>query len=88
MALNIKNEKVHALAREAAARTGRSQTSVIEAALEAYLENLPGTAPSLDDRLAEVRRLVEEFNAPLTTEDRAALAADMADLYDEAGLYR
>ena len=33
MSLNIKNERVHELAREAARRTGMNQTSVIEAAL-------------------------------------------------------
>ncbi len=40
MSLNIKNERVHELVREAARRTGRSQTSVVEAALEAYLRDL------------------------------------------------
>ena len=34
MSLNIKNERVHALAREAARITGKSQTGVIEEALE------------------------------------------------------
>lgn len=88
MALNIKNERVHALAREAAARTGRSQTSVIESALEAYLMSLPGASPSVDQRLAEVRRLVGEFNAGLTEADRNAMRADLADLYDDAGMFR
>lgn len=88
MALNIKNERVHALAREAAARTGRSQTSVIEAALEAYVDSLPGVSPSVDDRLTEVRRLVGEFNAGLTDADRDAMRAGLADLYDDAGMYR
>ena len=37
MALNIKNERVCRLAKEAAERTGRSQVSVLEAALEDYL---------------------------------------------------
>lgn len=37
MSLNIKNERVHALAREAARVTGKSQTSAIEAALELFL---------------------------------------------------
>lgn len=37
MSLNIKNERVHALAREAAAVTGKSQTGAIEEALERLL---------------------------------------------------
>lgn len=37
MSLNIKNQRVHDLARQAAAATGRSQTSVIELALERLL---------------------------------------------------
>ncbi|MGH3425128.1 MAG: type II toxin-antitoxin system VapB family antitoxin, partial [Nocardioidaceae bacterium] len=37
MSLNIKNERVHDLAREAAQRTGRTQTSVIEEALAQLL---------------------------------------------------
>lgn len=40
MSLNIKKERVHELAREAAAVTGQSQTSVIETALERYLAEL------------------------------------------------
>ena len=34
MSLNIKNEHVHELAREAARRTGRTQTGAIQLALE------------------------------------------------------
>ena len=37
MALNIKNERVCRLAKQAAELTGRSQVSVLEEALEAYL---------------------------------------------------
>lgn len=37
MGLNIKNERVHDLAREAARVTGRTQTGAIEAALELLL---------------------------------------------------
>ena len=37
MALNIKNQRVHELARRAAAVTGRSQTGAIEEALEMLL---------------------------------------------------
>lgn len=40
MGLNIKNERVCALARDVARRTGQTQTSAIESALEAYLRDL------------------------------------------------
>jgi antitoxin VapB len=85
MSLNIKNERVHQLARDAAARTGLSQTSVIEEALLQYLR-------SLDDDKDAKRRRVDEilamFDARLTDEDRAAMGRDLDELYDEAGLPR
>ena len=81
MSLNIKNERVHQLARDAAARTGLSQTSVIEEALLQYLR-------SLDDDKDAKRRRVDEilaiFDARLTDEDRAEMTAFMNDMYDEA----
>lgn len=40
MGLNIKNERVCELAREAARRSGSTQTGAIESALEAYLQDL------------------------------------------------
>ncbi|MGG5257537.1 type II toxin-antitoxin system VapB family antitoxin [Phycicoccus avicenniae] len=83
MSLNIKNERVHALAREAAARTGRSQTSVIEAALEDYLAALDRP----DDEAARRRTvgdLLARIDAHLTDEDRRLLTSD--DLYDAYGL--
>jgi antitoxin VapB len=38
VSLNIKNERVCRLAKEAAALTGQSQVSVLEQALEAFIE--------------------------------------------------
>ena len=86
MSLNIKNERVHQLARDAAQRTGLSQTSVIEAALSQYLRGL-------DDEQESKRRRVDEilavFDARLTDEDRAEMHAFMNDMYDdETGLPR
>lgn len=81
MSLNIKNERVHQLAREAASRTGLSQTSVIETALLAYLRSLA------DDRDAKRRRVDEilaVFDARLSDQDRAEMTAFMNDMYDEA----
>jgi antitoxin VapB len=78
MGLNIKNDRVHALAREAARRTGRNQTSAIELALERLLADLErdgGSATRLD--------LIRSMQ-------HAAAEADLGteSLYDEEGLPR
>lgn len=77
MSLNIKNERVHELAREAARRTGTSQTSVIETALERLLAELADEASALDDLITGLQHDIGQ---------RGPLATD--DLYDEAGLPR
>jgi antitoxin VapB len=80
MSLNIKNERVHQLVREAAQRTGLSQTSVIEEALKHYLRDL-------DEQQSATRRRVDEilavFDARLTDQDRAEMTKMMDDLYDD-----
>jgi antitoxin VapB len=86
MSLNIKNERVHQLVRDAAQRTGLSQTSVIEEALKRYLRDL-------DEQQSATRRRVDEilavFDARLTDQDRAEMTKMMDDLYDdETGLPR
>ncbi len=83
MGLNIKKEQVHALAREAAARTGMSQTSVIEAALEQYLGRLSGPADDAERR-RRVAEVLEDVDDRMTPDLRAALTTD--DLYDDSGL--
>lgn len=77
MSLNIKNERVHDLAREAARRTGMNQTSVIEAALERLLAQLDDEAETIDHLIAELQEDVSSHGR-LSTDD----------LYDEAGLPR
>ena len=86
MGLNIKNERVHQLVREAAQRTGLSQTGVIEEALNHYLRDL-------DEERSAARRRVDEilavFDARLSDQDRAEMTELMEDLYaDETGLPR
>jgi antitoxin VapB len=83
MGLNIKNERVHQLAREAARRMGRSQTSVIEEALTRLLADLPAdqTPPN---RLARIDEIVADFDSRLSDAARAGL--DTEDLYDGRGL--
>ena len=77
MSLNIKNERVHDLAREAARRTGMSQTSVIEVALERLLAEV-----TEDKGVAD--RLIAGLQRDIAAHGR--LSSDA--LYDEAGLPR
>lgn len=83
MSLNIKNERVHQLAREAARRTGKTQTSVLEEALVRLLAELD-REPNIEDRRAKVRRLLVDVDARLTEDDRARMSTD--HLYDKQGL--
>jgi len=84
MAINIKRERVQDLARQAAAITGRSQTDVIESALERYLADL--TRDDAPSRRARVDSLLALVDAEMTDETRRAITTD--DLYDDAGLPR
>ncbi len=87
MSLNIKNERVHALAREAARITGKSQTSVIEEALVRLLRDY-GADPveaERQRRVETVLRLAAEFRAE--SEQRGGVPMTVEDLYDdETGL--
>jgi antitoxin VapB len=85
MSLNIKNEHVHELAREAARLTGTSQTSVIERALAEFLarETRESEREEREKRLDE---LLAEIDARTTDEDRARARQIMEDMYDENGL--
>jgi antitoxin VapB len=84
MSLNIKNEHVHELAREAARRTGKSQTSVIEEALERFLADLEHERRKVGLK-EDIMAIVEDFQARLTPEDRERMNTEW--LYDdETGL--
>ena len=85
MSLNIKNEHVHELAREAARRTGKSQTSVIEEALEKLLADLDYSPEAVKARTEDLLAIAADFQARLTPEDRERMNTDW--LYDdETGL--
>lgn len=92
MAMNIKNDRVQALAREAARRTGKTQTSVIEEALRAYLKSTQVPAADgeipLEAQVAQVRRLVAELTVELDDHDRQTIHNDLLSMYDEQGLPR
>lgn len=82
MALNIKNERVHELARAAARRTGTNQTSAIETALERYLEQLDsGERRRGDDLTGRIDWILTDMRERLQV-----AALDTNDLYDDAGL--
>lgn len=85
MGLNIKNPRVHELAREVARRTGATQTSAIEDALQRRLDDLQ----AVDDdeaRRGRLLRLMDEIEAETTDEQRAATQAAAEALYDDKGL--
>lgn len=85
MSLNIKNQRVHDLAREAARVTGKSQTGAIEEALERLLKEY-GEDPAkraLEERLARIRETAQAWRD--ANAGRPVLHPD--DLYDpETGL--
>jgi antitoxin VapB len=85
MSLNIKNERVHALAREAARRTGATQTSVIEQALEQLLASLDDHAGD-EARRRRLAALMAEIRAETTEQDLAEVQRTMDQMYDEHGL--
>lgn len=90
MSLNIKNERVHAMVREAAERTGMSQTSVVEEALRMMLKELDERESKLEEAEREAKHsaimaTLAEIDSLMTPELKALLTTD--DLYDdETGL--
>lgn len=86
MGLNIKNQRVHDLARQAAHMTGKSQTAVIEEALERFIAER-----GVDPEVARQKRLDllwREIELETTDADRAATRKAMDELYDEMGVPR
>jgi antitoxin VapB len=82
MALNIKSEEAHDLARRLAEATGTSMTDAVTVALKRSLEREDEGA-SLDAALAEVRA-IQDLVASLPDRDRRT--ADEILGYDESGL--
>ena len=86
MSLNIKNERVHELAREAARRTGKSQTGVIEQALERLLADLEHERRSIGLK-EDIMAIAADFQARMVAAGDGPLSSDW--LYDdETGLPR
>jgi antitoxin VapB len=92
MGLNIKNERITALVRELAERTGLTQTGAVEEAVRSKLAELDqtdvGARRRRDLKHAEAQRIVEELHRSLTDAERAALTVVDDELYDDVGLPR
>jgi antitoxin VapB len=86
MGLNIKNEKVCALAKEAAATTGQSQTSVVEQALQELLERRRETTTG-ESRTGRIDAILDDLQRNWA--DTAGKRIPVTDdLYDKNGLPR
>jgi len=86
VSLNIKNEHVHDLAREAARLTGKSQTSVIEEALERLLADLEHERRKAGLK-EDIMAIAADFQARTIAAGDGPLSSDW--LYDdETGLPR
>lgn len=92
MSLNIKNRHTHELVRRLADLTGQSQTGAVEDAVARRLAEVESAqakaAASVDARWADVERLLVEFRADVTPEERTRVLHGSDDLYDELGLPR
>jgi Uncharacterized protein conserved in bacteria len=80
MSLNIKNEHVHELVREASKRTGKSQTSVVEEALRHYLDELD--RDTREQRVDEILAAIDARRA----QNPDLYNFDVDSLYDASGL--
>lgn len=83
MSLNIKDARVHALARDAARVTGLNQTRAIELALEKLLADA-GASPvkaERDRRLLALAQISDRWAGV-----RPGAIREVGDLYDEDGL--
>lgn len=87
MSLNIKNEDVHAAVRDLARLLGVSQTSAVEMAVRAKLEELDDERQRAE-REKRIRRAIADLQEEFA-KDPVDLWAVMEDLYDpDTGLPR
>ena len=78
--MNIKSEKAHKLAKELAAATGRSMTTVVEEALQEKLDRQMRQRNTAE-RKRRVREILDSLPPP-----PPGVTSDHSDLYDEWGL--
>ena len=85
MGMNIKNERVHDLARRAAEATGLSQTSAVEEGLRLLLEQHGSGAATDRQRRIDAMHAISAAWDP--DPNRTATLSEAEDLYDpETGL--
>lgn len=85
MGLNIKNERTHALVRELADLTGRTQSSAVEAAVERMLADERARVPSgTETRDARIDGLLDRLWASGSID----LVGAEDEIYDAEGLPR
>ncbi|MFZ1288295.1 MAG: type II toxin-antitoxin system VapB family antitoxin [Candidatus Phosphoribacter sp.] len=87
MALNIKNERVCRLAKEAARVSGLSQTSALEKALEAFLAEAQEER-AREERMRRTQELIESWRGTVPDEDREWTRRFVSEMYDANGLPR
>ncbi len=80
MGLNIKNDRVHELARILSQATGQTLTAVIEEALEEKLTQLERDR-EMPTKIAWLETRLKELGPP-----PPGLTSDHSDFYDENGL--
>lgn len=80
MGLNIKNERVHELARQLAEETGVSMTVAIERALDDQLRRL-ARHKEREYRFNRIKKIVSRLPPP-----PPGVTSDHSDLYDDDGL--
>ena len=84
MSLNIKNERVHELARQAAKATGRTQTGAVELALEELLRRhgLDPETARIEAKVDLAQKVVAEY---ISDPGRAnTQIRSVEDLFDSA----
>ena len=87
MGMNIKDPRVHAMARELAARRGTSVTDAVRQALEAELTRTTGPGPEnlRCTKLEAIRQIQARFSELPIRDPRTAQELQEA-LYDSHGL--
>ncbi|WP_420176659.1 type II toxin-antitoxin system VapB family antitoxin [Luteococcus sp. OSA5] len=84
MAINIKNEQVLELVREASRLTGYSQTGAIETALRELIAHRNAVPRST--RLDLVWRTLDLVDGSVDDAQRLRMQRTMDEMYDESGL--
>ena len=87
MSMNIKDEQVHAMARELADRRGTSVTNAVRQALRAELDRCRTAAPAQEEaaRLEALHQLLSRC-LYLPWPDQRSSSELQSELYDETGL--